>query len=100
MQRILHSEDSFGKRPNGYFQKEKEMGTMIVAVKGFFWTVGNWMLLAIGMATPAKLALYLGMISAAVQIGYTSYKWGKEIITDLRTGKKKFPIRTRKKLKP
>lgn len=96
MQSTSHLKENFGQSSNGYIQKQKEMGTMILAIKGLFWTAGNWILLAFGMATMTQWALYLGMLSASVQIGYTSYKWIKDVMVDLKSGKKKLPFRPRK----
>lgn len=97
MQPIRHLEDNFATRQNGYIQNSKEMGTMILAIKGLFWTAGNWILLAIGMATATQWALYLGMLSASVQIGYTSYKWIRDVVVDLRARKRNMSFRIKKK---
>lgn len=83
---------------NGYTQKSKEMGELLgIAIKGMLWTAGNWILIAMGMATATQFALWLGILSAMVQIGYTTYKWGKEVIHDIRSGKKKLPIPFKKR---
>lgn len=100
MERILHLEQRSGKRQNGYTQKEKEMGTVLLVAKGFLWTTGNWILIAMGMATATQLALWLGILSTAVQFGYTSYKWLREGIKDWKEHKngKPNPFKKRKKL--
>lgn len=72
------------------------MGTMMIAIKGFSWLFGTCIILALGMATSAQWAVFLAMGAAVMQIGYTGYKWAKEVYGDIRTGKKKMPFKRKK----
>lgn len=71
------------------------METVVIG-KSVFGTILSIVLLTVARATLQDWATVGTILAAVATFGYTMYKWGKEILRDYRTGKKKIPFRKRK----
>lgn len=64
--------------------------------KGVYGLVLTFILLGVARATLQDWAAIGTIIAAIATAGYTSYKWTKEMLADLRSGKKKISFKKKR----
>ena len=89
---FYHLISRFGKRRNGYTQKQESMGTIVsVFFKSTFAAFIPFFLLAVGLATLQLWALGASIFSATLIGLFHLYKIARMVSDDLKAGKKVFP---------
>lgn len=98
MEHTVSSKNRYGICENGNIQKEKRMEALLAgAIKSILGNIIALLLWAGYLSTGIDWFRTLGIISLLITIGYNGHKWAKEIHADFKSGKKKLPVRFRKK---